>query len=90
MDKAVVVLLPSALMRLFPGCERELTVSAATVREMVEALDARWPGMRDRICDSTPQVRRHMNIFVEGERATLETRLSPGSEVFVMTAISGG
>jgi molybdopterin converting factor small subunit len=46
--------------------------------------------MRDRLCDSTPRVRRHINIFVEGERATLETPLRPGSEVFIMTAISGG
>jgi sulfur-carrier protein len=86
----VAVVLPTVLIRLFPACERELTVSAGTVREMVEALEARWPGMRDRLCDSTPRVRRHINIFVEGERATLETPLSPGAEVFVMTAISGG
>jgi molybdopterin converting factor small subunit len=86
----VVVVLPTALIRLFPVCERELTVSAANVREMVEALEARWPGMRDRLCDSTPRVRRHINIFVEGERVTLETPLSPGAEVFIMTAISGG
>jgi sulfur-carrier protein len=86
----VVVALPTALIRLFPACEREQTVSAANVREMVEALEARWPGMRDRLCDSTPRVRRHINIFVEGERATLETLLSPGAEVFIMTAISGG
>ena len=53
-------------------------------------MDARWPGMRDRLCDSTPRVRRHINIFIDGERATLETRIAPGAEVFVMTAISGG
>ena len=86
----VAVVLPTALMRLFSGCERDVTVSAASVLEMVEALDGRWPGMWDRLCDSTPRVRRHINIFVEGERATLETPLSPGAEVFVMTAISGG
>lgn len=85
-----MVVLPPALLRLFPGCEREPVVSAATVAEMVDALDARWPGMRDRLCDSTPKVRRHINIFVAGERATLETRIAPGTEVFVMTAISGG
>jgi molybdopterin synthase sulfur carrier subunit len=85
-----MVVLPPALLRLFPGSEREPVVSAATVLEMVDALDARWPGMRDRLCDSTPKVRRHINIFVEGERATLETRIAPGSDVFVMTAISGG
>jgi hypothetical protein len=46
--------------------------------------------MRDRICDSTPSIRRHMNVFVSGERATLRTRLTPGVEVVVLTAISGG
>ena len=86
----MTVLLPPALLRLFPCCEPEPVVSAATVAELVDALDARWPGMRDRLCDSTPKVRRHINIFVEGQRATLETRIAPGSEVFVMTAISGG
>jgi molybdopterin converting factor small subunit len=57
---------------------------------MIDALDAEWPGMRDRICDSTPAIRRHMNVFVDGKRANLDTLLSPGAEVFVLTAISGG
>lgn len=89
-DGRVVVVLPAALLRLFPGCEREPKVIAETVQEMISALDGRWPGMRDRLCDSTPQVRCHINIFVDGERAALETVLAPGTEVFVMTAISGG
>ncbi len=86
----VTVALPSVLVSLFPGCERHLIVSAATVGEMIDALDARWPGMRDRLCDSTPRIRRHINIFVAAERATLDTPLAPGGEVLVMTAISGG
>ncbi len=86
----VVVLLPAALLRLFPEAERETTVRAATVNEMVDALDRRWPGMRDRLCDTTPGVRRHINIFVDGERAGLGTPLAAGTEVFIMTAISGG
>lgn len=86
----VVVMLPAALVRLFPGCERRLELSAATVGDVIDALDARWPGMRDRVCDSTPRIRRHINVFVEGERATLQTRLAPDAEVMIMTAISGG
>jgi molybdopterin converting factor small subunit len=86
----VVVTLPANLVRLFPGAVRRLELPASTVREMIDALDARWPGMRDRLCDSRPAIRRHINIFVEGRRATLETRLSPDAEVTVLTAISGG
>jgi molybdopterin converting factor small subunit len=89
-DGGVRVVLPTALLRLFPGCECEPAVSARTVGALIDALDGRWPGMRDRLCDSRPRVRRHINIFVDGERATLETPLGPGAEVFIMTAISGG
>jgi molybdopterin converting factor small subunit len=86
----VTVTLAGALTYLFPGAPRRLTVAAASVREMVAALDADWPGMGDRIIDSTPAIRRHMNVFVDGERAQLDTPLRPGADVFVLTAISGG
>ncbi|HYD67880.1 MoaD/ThiS family protein [Azospirillum sp.] len=86
----VTVRLPAALVALFPGSVRRLDVPAATVDELMDALDARWPGMRDRLCDSTPAIRRHINVFVAGERATLATPLPPGVAVDVLTAISGG
>ncbi|HUB14289.1 MAG TPA: MoaD/ThiS family protein [Acetobacteraceae bacterium] len=85
-----LVSLPPALLPLFPGCERRLDVAAATVDELMDALNARWPGMRDRLCDSTPRIRRHINVFVDGEHATLGTRLRDSADVFIMTAISGG
>jgi molybdopterin converting factor small subunit len=87
---SVLVKLPAVLTDLFPGAPRSLEVTAADVREMIDALDRSWPGMRDRICDSRPAIRKHMNVFVDGERAMLETPLAPGTEVFVLTAISGG
>ncbi len=88
--RPVVVTLPTALLRLFPGAERRVELSVRSVGEAIAALDARWPGMRDRLCDSTPALRRHLNIFVDGERARLETPLMPGAEMMVMTAVSGG
>jgi sulfur-carrier protein len=86
----VVVSLPPALLNLFPSAERRLEVRAASVAEVMDALEARWPGMRDRLCDSRPAIRRHINVFVDGRRSTLETPLRPGTEVFILTAISGG
>jgi molybdopterin converting factor small subunit len=87
----VQVLLPEALARLFPGAPRRVELEdAATVAAAITALEARWPGMRDRLCDSRPAIRRHVNVFIAGERATLETRLPPGAEMIVMTAVSGG
>ncbi|MGI9384313.1 MAG: MoaD/ThiS family protein [Methyloligellaceae bacterium] len=86
----IVVVLPAALVSLFPESVPRVELTASTVGDMLDALDTRWPGMRDRLCDSTPRIRRHINVFVEGERATLQTRLAPGAEVFVLTAMSGG
>lgn len=86
----VVVTLPAALLPLFPGCARRVELRAATVGTAIDALNESWPGMRDRICNSSPRIRRHINIFVAGERAMLQTRLTPGVEVLIMTAISGG
>ena len=88
--RPVVVHLPPVLRRLVPGSERRVELSAATVREVIDGLDRRWPGMRDRLCDSTPRIRRHINVFVDGRRTTLETPLPPGTEVIIITAISGG
>ena len=49
-----------------------------------------WPGMRDRLCDSRPAIRRHIQLFVDGERGTLATPLRPGADVVFLTAVSGG
>jgi molybdopterin synthase sulfur carrier subunit len=86
----VLVVLPRLLVNLFPGSQREVELSATSVREAIDALDARWPGMRDRLCDSRPAIRRHINVFVDGDKAILDTPLAPGTEMIIMTAISGG
>lgn len=87
---AITAVLAPALVNLFPGAPRRVELQAETVRDLIDQLNERWPGMRDRLCDSTPRIRRHINVFVRGERATLDTPLTDGSEVYLLTAISGG
>ncbi len=87
---SVEVTLPQALVRLFPGSQSRLEVAAASVSDVIDALEQRWPGMRDRLTDSTPRIRRHINVFVEGRRAGLDTSLNAGAKVFIITAVSGG
>ncbi|MDX2257880.1 MAG: MoaD/ThiS family protein [Hyphomicrobiaceae bacterium] len=86
----VTVKLTPALLRLFPAATGELAVGAGSVRDLLDALDARHPGMRDRLMDSTPAIRRHINIFVDGHKARLETPLAAGAVVYILTAVSGG
>lgn len=87
---SVRVRLPRALLNLFPNASPTVELPASTVRDVIDGLEHRWPGMRDRLCDSTPAIRRHINIFVEGRHATLATPLSPNTHVTILTAISGG
>lgn len=87
---SVDVILTPALVTLFSGAQTHVTVDAVSVDEMLSELDALWPGMRDRVRDSRPSIRKHINIFVDGKRATLDTPLNGGSKVYVLTAMSGG
>jgi sulfur-carrier protein len=65
MRAPAVVRLPALLKALFPDSERVVKIEAETVADVMNGLEARWPGMRDRLCDSTPAIRRHINVFVE-------------------------
>ena len=82
--------LPSTLTPLFPGLTRRVDVGGSTVDEAIDELDLRWPGLRDRLCEPGPLLRPHIHVYVDRERAGLETRLGPGSRVDVIAAISGG
>lgn len=82
--------LPTTLTPLFAGLPRRLEVEATTVDDAIEQLEARWPGLRDRICERGPALRRHIHVYVDQERAALDTPLEPRSRIDVIAAISGG
>ena len=82
--------LPSTLTPLFPGLPRHVDVEAGTVNEAIDELESRWPGLRDRLCEPGPELRRHIHVYVDRERAGLDTPLAAGSRVEVIAAISGG
>ncbi len=82
--------LPSTLPPLFAGLPRRLELAAADVAGLLDELDERWPGLRDRLCEPGPTLRRHIHVYVDRERAQLETPLDGRSRVDVITAISGG
>ncbi len=84
--------LPRSLVTLFPSePPRRLDLAVASIAELVDELDRRWPGMRDRLCEAGPQLREHINVYVDGERERdLGTTLGETSDVHVIPAIAGG
>jgi molybdopterin synthase sulfur carrier subunit len=82
--------LPSTLSPLFAGLPRRLEVDAGTVDDALDQLEERWPGFRDRLCEPGPALRQHIHVYVDRQRAELDTALEPRSRVDVIAAISGG
>jgi uncharacterized protein YdeI (YjbR/CyaY-like superfamily) len=75
---------------MFPDAPRHLEVPATDMAGLVAALDARYPGMWDRLCEPGPRFREHINAFVDGDQVTIGARLSPSSVVHIIPAVSGG
>jgi MoaD family protein len=86
-----------------PGALREFTAGQSTVEiehsstTLADALSALWtlyPGVRDRVATEQGQVREHINIFIGDENVRytggLASRLSAGSEISIVPAVSGG
>jgi molybdopterin synthase sulfur carrier subunit len=82
--------LPATLPPLFANLPRHVRVEAGTVAEAIDRLEERWPGLRDRLCEPGPSLRRHINVYVDRQRADLATSLQETSRVDVIAAISGG
>ena len=84
------VRLPATLPPLFRDLPRRIDVDAASVGSAIDRLDERWPGLRDRLCEPGPVLRRHINVYVDLAPAELGTPLDEHSRLDVITAISGG
>ena len=92
---AVVFLIPGYLRTFTEGQKRVTSESTATnVRDALDSLARKYPGVRDRILTETGEVRPHVNIFVgiESIRYTggLDTPISAGDEISIVPAVSGG
>ena len=87
---AVRVVVPTQL-RGYTGGRAEVTAAGATLDAVLVDLDRQFPGFRFRVIDEQDRVRRHILLFVAGEREEDLARAIPaGAEVFIMGALSGG
>ena len=89
---AVTIRIPTPL-RTLTGGEEQVPAEGSTVKQVIENLEQRHPGIRDRLLDEKG-VRRFVNIYVCDEDIRfldgLETQLKGGEEVSIVPAIAGG
>jgi sulfur-carrier protein len=89
---AVTIRIPTPL-RTLTGGEDQVNADGGTVGQVIENLEKRHPGIRDRLLDEKG-VRRFVNIYVGDEDIRfldgLETKLKEGEEISIVPAIAGG
>ena len=90
---AIKVRIPTPLQKL----TRDLDVvecSGKSVKELVDDLEKRFPGIKERLCDEKGKVRRFINIYVNDEDIRFlqmdSTPLKDGDEISIIPAIAGG
>jgi sulfur-carrier protein len=90
---AVLVRVPTPLRSLTKG-NAEVQAKGDTVADVVEDLDRQFPGLRERLVDDTGELRRFINVYVNGEDIRFlqskTTTLKDGDEVSIVPAIAGG
>lgn len=81
-------------MRRFTGGERVVTVEASDLRQCIDALEARFPGIKAHLCDEKGELYPFANIFVNDEDIRflkeIDTPLKDGDEVSIVPAAAGG
>lgn len=77
-------------LRKLAGHTAQHELEGVTVIELIRALEARHPDIVGWILDERGKIRRHINVFVGGERGAEETGVRPGDRVEVLPAITGG
>ena len=89
----IQVRIPTPL-RKFTGGAESVTASGGTVAAVVQDIEGRHPGLKERICDDAGKVRRFVNVYVNGEDirflGSLDTPVKEGDEISIVPAIAGG
>ena len=85
-----VVWIP-ALLQPLTGGEEKVVVQGATVQEVVDNLEARYPGVKERLCDGG-EIRPHIAVAVDGDVTPegLDQQVRETSEIHFIPALSGG
>jgi len=87
------VLIPTPLRRYTGGAAR-VPGTGESVGGVIEDLNSRYPGLRERVCEEDGEIRRFVNVFVNGENVRklsgAATPVKSGDEIGIIPAMAGG
>jgi sulfur-carrier protein len=89
----IKVRIPTPLRPMTRG-QGEVDAKGSTIAELLDNLNADYPGLKDRLCDEKGELRRFVNVYVNEEdirfQSGKDTSLKDGDEVSFVPAIAGG
>lgn len=85
-----IVAIPS-LMRNLTDCEESITIPGATIRDVIDNLEKRYPGIKEKLCDGD-RIRPGIGVYINGviTRVGMHERVDEDAELHFLPAISGG
>jgi sulfur-carrier protein len=87
------VRVPTPLRRFTSGSD-EVTVEGESIQAVIEYLEQHHPGMRERLLDDKGDLRRFVNIYLNGDDIRflnqLNSRVKDGDDISIVPAIAGG
>jgi len=90
---AIKVRIPAPLRKLTKE-QAVVECDGKTIDAVLADLEKKYPGMKERICDENGQIRRFINVFVNGEdirfKDGAKTAVADGAEISIIPAIAGG
>ena len=90
---AATIFVPTPLRKVTGG-QAKIETAAQTLQEAIEGADSTYPGFRERVLDGNGEIKRFINVFVNGiDVRKLQGRATPvkdGDEVAVIPAMAGG
>jgi molybdopterin converting factor small subunit len=82
------------ILRTYPGGESEVGAAGETLGQVLDDLDASYPGIKGRILDDQGALRRFVNVYVGNDDVrfldALDTKVEAGAQVSVIPAVAGG
>lgn len=90
---AVEVRVPTVLRDHTKG-EKSVSASGATIAELIDDLEARYPGLRERMVTESGELQRFINVYLNDEDVrylgALRTPVSDGDVLSILPAVAGG
>jgi molybdopterin synthase sulfur carrier subunit len=90
---AIEVRIPT-ILRTYTGGEKAVDGDGASLSALIDDLEANHPGIKDRLVEDGPTLRRFVNVYVNDEDVRflggLDAEVGDGDQVVVLPAVAGG